>query len=137
MNSTEPITTSVPDGSTLDAPAIAASASELAHTTSDYVHAWSKLLASETRLARVSVVRLALAALVVPALALAICITLDAFIIALLNRWLHDWSSCIAIVLFANLAGLFGLLLGMRQWWRNLSLPRSRGALVQLLGRMA
>jgi hypothetical protein len=114
------------------APAIAA----VAHDTSAYVQAWSELLASETRLARVSLVRLAFAALLLPALALGICITLDAFLAAMLNRWLHDWSSCLAIVLFANLVAAYGLLSAMRHWWRNLSLPRSRSALTQLLGRL-
>jgi|SRR5882724_797284 len=110
---------------------------DLAHDTSDYVRAWSMLLVSETRLARASVVRLTFAALIIPALMLGICITLDALVAAVLDRWLRDWSSCIAIVLLANLVGLYSLLLGMRRWWRNLSLPRSRDALAHLLQRMA
>jgi hypothetical protein len=113
-----------------------ASIGAVAHDTSAYVQAWSALLASETRLARISLVRLAFAALVIPALALGICITLDAFAVTLLHRLLQDWSSCLAIVLFANLAGAYGLLVAMRHWWRNLSLPRSRAALVHLLERM-
>jgi hypothetical protein len=115
----------------------AASLRDLAHDTTDYVRVWSSLLASETRLARISAVRLALAALVIPALALGICISLDAFLVAVLNRWLHDWSGCIAVVLFFDLAALCALLLAMRRWWHNLSLPRSRGALTHLLERMA
>lgn len=117
-------------------PAPTASLGAVAHDTSDYVQAWSALLASETRLARVSLVRLGLAALIVPAVALGICITLDAFLVALLHRLLQDWSSCLAIVLFANLLVAFGLVGAMRHWWRNLSLPRSRAALVHLLGHM-
>ena len=117
-------------------PGPTASLGAVAHDTSDYVQAWSALFASETRLARVSLVRLGLAALIAPALALGICMTLDAFLVAVLNRLLHDWSSCLAIVLLANVAGAYGLLLAMRRWWRNLSLPRSRGALAQLLERM-
>jgi hypothetical protein len=117
-------------------PAPTASVGAVAHDTSEYVRAWSALLASETRLARVSLVRLGLAALIVPALALGICITLDAFLVTVLNRLLGDWSSCLAMVLLANLAGAYGLLVAMRRWWRNLSLPRSRGALAQLLERM-
>lgn len=113
------------------------SLADVAHDTSEYVHAWSSLLASETRLARASVVRLAISALVVPALALVIGICADALIASFLHRWLHDWSSCVAIVLVLNLAGLFGLIVAMRRWWHNLSLPRSRGAFSQLLERMA
>ncbi len=113
-----------------------ASFDNLARDTSEYVRAWSSLLSSETRLARISLVRLALAALVIPALALGICIALNALIVTALNRWLHDWSSCIAIVLGIDLAALGALLLAMRRWWRNLSLPRSRGALSHLLERL-
>ena len=106
---------------------------DLAQDTSAYVRAWSALVASETRLATASALRLVFAALVIPALALAICITVDALIVAVLDRWLHDWASCIAITLLANLVGLCALLAFMRRWWRNLSLPRSRAALTRLL----
>jgi hypothetical protein len=114
------------------APALTA----VAHDTSAYIQAWSELFASEMRLAHVSLVRLGFAVLVLPALALGICIALDAFLVTVLNRLLHDWSSCLALVLFTNLIAAYGLLVAMRRWWRNLSLPRSRGALTQLLGRM-
>jgi hypothetical protein len=50
---------------------------------------------------------------------------------------LHDWTSSIAIALTLNLAGLAALLFVMRRWWRNLSLPRSRGALTHLLQRIS
>ena len=110
---------------------------DVAHDTSQYAQAWAELLVSETRLARASIARLVLSALIVPALALAIAITLDALIVSILQRWLIDWSSCVAIVLLLNLGGLFGLIFAMRHWWHNLSLPRSRGALSQLLERMA
>ena len=115
----------------------AASIGDLAQDTSAYVSAWSELVASETRLAGASAGKLVLAALVIPALALAICIIVDALIVAVLNRWLHDWSSCIALALLLNLTGLAALLFGMRRWWRNLSLPRSRGALRHLLQRIS
>jgi hypothetical protein len=115
----------------------AASIADLAQDTSAYVRAWSALVASETRLASASAVKLLLAALVIPALALTICILVDAIIVAVLNRWLLDWPSCIAIALLLNLAGLGALLFVMRRWWRNLSLPRSRGALTHLLQRIS
>ncbi|MGA9335697.1 MAG: hypothetical protein WBV39_15560 [Rudaea sp.] len=115
----------------------APSLGDVAHDTSQYVHAWSSLLASETRLARASVARLAMSALLIPALALAIGLCVDALIASLLHRWLQDWSSCVAIVLFVNLVGLYGLIVAMRRWWRNLGLPRSRRALSQLLERIA
>ncbi|MEO8957831.1 MAG: hypothetical protein ABI304_02730 [Rudaea sp.] len=110
---------------------------DVAHDTSEYVQAWTSLVASETRLARASVARLAISALLIPALALAITLCADALIAAILHRWLHDWSICLGIVLLLNLCGLFGLLVAMRRWWHNLSLPRSRGALSQLIERMS
>ncbi len=117
-------------------PAETASLENLARDTHEYVRAWSSLLTSETRLARISLVRLALAALVIPALALGICVALDALIVTALNRWLQDWSVSIAIVLGLDVAALGVLLLAMRRWWHNLSLPRSRNALTQLLDRL-
>jgi hypothetical protein len=113
-----------------------ASIEHLAHDSSEYLRAWSVLFVAETRLARTSALRLAFAALVIPVLVLAICITVDALIVTLLNRWLHEWSLCIAITALLDLAGLCVLLVAMRHWWHNLSLPRSRGALTHLLGRM-
>jgi hypothetical protein len=133
MQSAEQATPSLPQEQVPDAAALG----DLARDTSDYVRAWSSLLASETRLARISLVRLAFAALVIPALALVICVALDAFLATVLNHWLRDWSICLAIVLFLDLVGLCALLMAMRRWWHNLSLPRSRSALTRLLERMA
>ncbi|MGH8042106.1 MAG: hypothetical protein ACREPN_08700 [Rudaea sp.] len=115
----------------------AVSIGDLARDTSAYLRAWSELLASETRLARTGLFRLGFAVLVVPVLVLTICVAVDAVLAATLNRWLHDWSSSLAIVLCADAAGLFVLLLAMRRWWRNLSLPRSRDALTRLIQRMS
>ena len=109
---------------------------DLTTDASNYVRAWSGLLASETRLAGVSLVRLVFGLLVVPALALGIFLSVDALLAAILQRWLHDWASSVAIVLLFNLACLCVLLVAIRHWWRNLSLPRSRAALVKMLERM-
>lgn len=131
MNSAEDVASALAQDS-----APAASIGAVAHETSNYVQAWSALVMSETRLASASLVRLGIAALVLPALALGIFINLDAVLVAVINRVLHEWSVSLAIVLFANLLGAYVLLLAMRRWWRNLSLPRSRDALTQLLGRL-
>ncbi len=74
-----------------------------------------------------------IAALVIPALVLMIGVAANALIAAVLDRWLHDWSACIAIALFLDMLALYGLVVAMRRWWHNLSLPRSRCALTQLL----
>lgn len=108
---------------------------DLARSTSAYAQAWSRLVVSETRLASASAVRLLLAALILPALAFGIFITVNALVAAELQRWLHDWASGITVVLLLDIFGLCGLLLAMRRWWRNLSLPRSRNALIQMLRR--
>jgi Putative Actinobacterial Holin-X, holin superfamily III len=134
MNPAENLSTPTPPD---DTAAPSPSLGDLAHGTSDYVRAWSALFAAETQLAGRSAVRLVLAALVIPALALGICITLDAFIAALLARWLHDWTLCIAITLILDLTALGLVLLAMRRWWRNLTLPRSRDALARMLQRLA
>jgi hypothetical protein len=114
-----------------------ASLANLAIDTSDYVRAWSALFASEARLAGVSVLRLGLGMLIVPALVLMICVSADALLVTLLQRWFHDWASATAAVVLFNVVCLVGLLAAMRRWWRNLSLPRSRSALGHLLERLA
>jgi len=132
----DPAAAPLPEGKDESAArAQAASLGDLALDTSEYVRAWSALLASETRLAGASMLRMIGGLLVVPALALVICTAVDAFLITLLQRWLHDWSVCIGIVLCLDLACLYGLLLAIRAWWRDMSLPRSRAALMQLFGK--
>ncbi len=114
-----------------------ASLSDLAHDGKDYVRCWSYLLASETRLAQSSLTRLGFAVLLLPALALTVFVSTDTLVACLLNRWLQDWSSSIAITMVVDLCCLFGLILAMRRWLRNLGLPRSRRALTQLMERLA
>jgi hypothetical protein len=115
---------------------IGAKLSDLATDTSNYVRAWSSLLASETRLAGASLLRLVFALLVVPALALGILLSVDALLATSLQHWLQSWVISVAIVLLLNIGCLFGLLVAIRRWWRNLSLPRSRAAFAQMLERM-
>jgi len=115
----------------------AASLRELASDSSDYVRCWSALVASETRLAQVSIVRLVFAALVLPALALVVFVSTDALLACILERLTADWSTSIGITVVVNLCCLYGLIVAMRAWLRNLSLPRSRRALTRLMERMA
>lgn len=116
-----------------DAPSVA----ELAHSASDYAKAWSDLLVQETRLARVSAIRLIFAAMLVPMFALGIFVALNAGAAAFAQHWLHDWSASIAAIVLLDIAGLWLVLLAMQRWWRNLSLPRSRAALTRVLRRAA
>jgi hypothetical protein len=110
--------------------------SDLAHYTGDYVRAWSELFAGEAQLARICVNRLLLAALCAAFLVFGIIIGGNVLVAALLERWLHDWASAVALTLLIDCAVLFALLLAMRSWWRNLSLPRSRRALRELMQRL-
>src|SRR5581483_6839334 len=103
-----------------------ASLAGIAQNTTDYVKAWSTLFAAETRVARTSAVRLMFAAAALPAVILGVLIAADALVAALAERLLHDWASGIALTLFLDVAAFGGLLVAMRRWWRNLSLPRSR-----------
>jgi len=118
-------------------PDATASLANLAIDTTDYVRAWSALFASEARLAGISMVRLAIGAIVAPAVALVICISVDALLAALLQKWWHDWAASTGAVVVFNVICFVGLLFAMRRWWRNLSLPRSRNALGHLLERLA
>ena len=110
--------------------------SDLAHYTGDYVRAWSELFAGEAQLARICVYRLLLAALWATFLVFGIVVAGNVLAVALLERWLHDWTSAVALTLLLNCLVLFGLLWAMRSWWRNLSLPRSRRALRELMQRL-
>jgi hypothetical protein len=118
-------------------PDTTASLANLAIDTTDYVRAWSALFASEARLAGISMVRLAIGAIVAPAVALVVCVSVDALLATLLQRWWGDWAASTGAVVVFNIAAFVGLLYAMRRWWRNLSLPRSRNALSHLLERLA
>jgi len=109
---------------------------DLAHYTGDYVRVWSELFADEAQLARICANRLLLAAVCACFLMFGIVIAGDVLAATLFERWLHDWASAVALTLLLNCLVLFALLLAMRSWSRNLSLPRSRRALRQLLQRL-
>jgi len=110
--------------------------SDLAHCRGEYVRAWSELFASEAQLARICVNRLLLAAVWACFLVFGMVVAGNVLTATLLQRWLHDWASAVALTLLLNCLVLFALLLAMRSWWRNLSLPRSRRALSELLQRL-
>jgi len=105
---------------------------EIARHTTGYVKAWTRLVSSEAAVAKANVTSILIGALLVPALAFATVMALDAVIAALLFELLHDWFFSILAVLLLDVGVLIGLLLLLRGWWRTLSLPRSREALTRL-----
>ena len=114
----------------------AARIGHLARCTGDYARAWSALFADEAQLARICVNRLLFAAVWVCFLVFGIVIAGNVLSAALLERWLQDWASAVALTLLLNCCVLLALLLAMRAWWRNLGMPRSRRALRELMQRL-
>jgi hypothetical protein len=109
---------------------------DLAQHTGDYLRAWSELFTDEAQLARICVNRLLLATLCLCALVLGIVVAGNALAAAILQRWLHDWATAFALTLLLDCIALAVVLLAMRAWWRNVSLPRSRRALRELMQRL-
>ena len=110
--------------------------SGLAHDIGEYVRAWTALLSDEAELARICLNRLLLAALWLCFLAAGTVVAGNVLTALMLERWLQDWAGAVAVTLLLNFAVLFALLQAMRAWWRNLSLPRSRRALRELMRRL-
>ncbi len=115
------------------APNADASLAALAKDTAEYARAWASLAVSEVALAKVNLVRLLVLALIVPALALGLLLGIDALLAALAFRWLQDWSLAVTGVVLVNLGLLLGVFALLRQWWRSLSLPRSRAELSRFM----
>jgi hypothetical protein len=115
--------------------ATSASVRELARDSAEYARALGQLVASEANLAKVNLTRILIVALLVPAIAIGAILSLDAVVAALLFSWLQGWSLAIGAVAFANLVLLACALWLLREWWRTLSLPRSRAALAALWER--
>lgn len=110
--------------------------SDLARHAGDYLHAWSDLFSGEVQFARICANRLLGGVLCVCFLLCGIAITANLALIALLQHWLHDWAGAALLTLLLDVIALFAMLLAMRAWWLNLSLPRSRRALRQLMQRL-
>lgn len=105
---------------------------EVARHTTAYLKAWTHLLSSEAAVAKANLSHLAIGALLVPALALAAVVALDAVLATLVFELLHHWLYAALVVLVVDAAALLYLLWLLRSWWRTLSLPHSRQALTRL-----
>ena len=102
---------------------------KLLHDSTEYARALGQLVASETELAKVNLVRILLVALLVPAISVGAVIALNAWLAALLAGWTSSWPIGIGAVALVNVAALALAVWLLRGWWRTLSLPRSRAAL--------
>jgi len=107
----------------------AAVVGKLLHDSTEYARALGQLVASETELAKVNLVRILLVALLVPAISVGAVIALNAWLAALLARWTSSLPIGIGVVALVNIALLALSIWLLRGWWRTLSLPRSRAAL--------
>jgi len=110
-----------------------ASFATLARDTAEYARAWGSLVVSEAALAKVNFVRLLVLVLIVPALAFGVLLGIDALLAALAFHWLQDWSLAVTGVVLVNLGLLLAVFALLRQWWRSLSLPRSRAELSRFM----
>jgi len=102
---------------------------KLLHDSTEYARALGQLVASETELAKVNLVRILLVALLVPAISVGAVVALNAWLAALLAGWTSSWPIGIGAVALVNVAALALAVWLLRGWWRTLSLPRSRAAL--------
>ncbi|HEX6833933.1 MAG TPA: hypothetical protein VF132_10415 [Rudaea sp.] len=107
----------------------------LAHEGTEFLRNFLQLLLGETALAKMSLQRLVIAALIVPSVILTAWLALNALLAVLLERWLQSWIGATVIVLAFDGAIVAVFAIKMLRWWRDLSLPRTRAAIARLLER--
>ena len=90
----------------------------------------------EVQIARGSFVRMLVAGALIPVFLLTIWAALNLLLAALVARWLGDWIYGYVSILVINAALVGILVFGLLRWKRDLTLPRSREALVRLLERI-
>lgn len=105
---------------------------DLARDTGAFAKAWFRLITSEAALARVNLVRIVLVALLVPAIAIGIVAGVNGIVVSLLYALSQSWPLAFLGATVLNIAILAWMLWMLRNWWRTLSLPRSRKALTGL-----
>ena len=105
---------------------------DLARDTGAFAKTWFRLITSEAALARVNLVRIVLVALLVPAIAIGIVAGVNGIVVTLLYALIASWPLAFLGAALLNVAILVWMLWMLRNWWRTLSLPRSRKALTGL-----
>ena len=104
----------------------------IARDSAAFIKAWTRLVSSEAAVARASLSSLLIGALLVPALAFALLVAVDAVLATLVFELIHHWLPAALAVLVLDAAALLFVLRLLRNWWRTLSLPHSRQALTRL-----
>ena len=127
-----PATEAAPAALGQDSAAAGGEPAAIAGDTAAFIKAWARLVSSEAAVARASLSSLLIGALLVPALAFALLVALDAVLATLLFELTHHWLLAAVVVLVLDAAALLYLLRRLRNWWRTLSLPHSRQALTRL-----
>lgn len=109
-----------------------AGVADIARHTASYLKAWGRLVSSEAAVAKANLALLVIGALLVPALAFAAVVALDALLATLLFELVKRWWGAVLGVLLLDAGALLYVLWLLRAWWRTLSLPHSRQALTRL-----
>ena len=113
-----------------------ASLRKIAHEAIEYVRHLAQLFLGEVQIARGSFARLLLAGALIPVFLMTIWAALNLLLAALVARWLGDWIYGYLFILIINVALVLTFVFGVLRWKRDLTLPRSREALVRLLERI-
>ncbi len=106
---------------------------DVASSTMGLVKAWLVLLEREAALAKKSLVWLMVGTLVLPIFIIGVWIGMIAACASLIQHLTGGWSSAILITTALQFFTLALLLYKMRRWWRDLSFPQSRAALIKTM----
>lgn len=110
---------------------------DIANSGLELLLRWYALLEVEVALARNSLRSLLLGSLALPVLALAAWLSIVAVLAQAAHALLHSWPGALLAVTFVQLALILLLLRSLRRWWRDLTLPQSRAALIRAMQRLS
>jgi len=134
MSATPERTVPLPGAATEpDADSIGALATDVA----EVVGAWAGLLDRELALAQRSLRSLLIGAIFVPVAVFSAWLSLNALFVALAHRYTNSWLLALLLGTGMQLLTLALLLIRLRRWTRDLTLPHSRAALVHAMERMS
>ena len=109
---------------------------DIAHEGIEYLRNLAQLFLGEVEVARGSFTRLLIAGALIPVFLMTIWAALNFLLAALVARWLQDWLYGYLAILVVNVALVSAFVIAVKRWKRDLTLPRSRSALAQLLEKI-